>query len=169
MKGLIPENDPDPTQANRRFPIIIPIRMDDFDIMINSGYLDAETYSDYTAFQNVVGSFGRLAKRLNTRQELMLTVEAELSKPIIEAHKVVDGSLHRDEFEGMTDAEIIDSLKSEGLGKIRRYRDKTDDELRADYQEFLKTVNPNHWQYDEMFQSYEWWLENVAEKRTLDE
>lgn len=171
LKGLIPENDPDPTQANRRFPIIIPIRMDDFDIMINSGYLDAETYSDYTAFQNVVGSFGRLAKRLNTRQELMLTVEAELSRPIIEAHKVVDGSLHRDEFEGMTDAEIIDSLKSEGLGKIRRYRDKTDDELRDEFEEYLKTKqpNPNHPYYGDRYCSYEWWLENVAEKRTLDE
>ena len=161
LRGLIPVGDPDPTQANRRFPIIIPIRMSDFDILINSGYLDADTYSDYTAFKNVVGSFGQMARQLSSRPTLMLEVEQELSKPIIEAHRVVDKSIHKDEFDGMTDEEILDSLRREGFGKVRYYRDKTNEELRAEYHEFLKTE-------DQKFESYDWWLKNKAEKRKLE-
>ena len=183
LKGLIPENDPDPTQANRRFPIIIPIRMSDFDILINSGYLNAEAYSDYTAFQNVTGSFGKMARKLGSRPELMLEAEKELSKPIIEAHKMVDESIHKDEFEGMTGEEILDSFRSEGFGQVRTYRDKTEDELKADYREYLYNCYEAHkklnYAYCNSFDewvasywvghcmSYEVWLEEKAEKRTL--
>lgn len=169
LRGLIPETDPDPSQANRRFPLIIPIHMHDFDILINSGYLDADTYSDYTAYRNIVGSFGEMARRLNARPELLLRAETELVKPVIEAHGVVEGRLHQDEFEGMSDDEILDALRSEGLGKVKKYREKTEEELRADYEAFLKTVNPNHWMYGENFQSFDWWLHTKAVTRTLDE
>lgn len=168
LQGLIPETDPDPSQANRRFPLIIPIHMHDFDILINSGYLNKDTYSDYTAYKNIVGSFGEMARRLNSRPELLLRAETELVKPVIEAHGVVEGRLHRDEFEGMSDDEILDALKHEGLGKVNRYRDKTMDELRAEYEEFLTTVNPNHWLYGDKFQSFDWWLATQAERRVLD-
>lgn len=136
LKGLIPGSDPDPSQANRRFPIIIPIRMSDFDILINSGYLDADAYSDYTAFQNVTGSFGQLAKRLNTRPELMQVAEKKLAKPILDAHQIVDDNIHTDEFAGMTDDEILATFA--GYGDVKRYRNKTDNELKSDYQTYLK-------------------------------
>ena len=67
----------------------------------------------------------------------MLTAEKELTKPIIEAHSVVDESIHKDAFEGMTDDEVLNRLKANGFGTIRTYRDKTEDELHADYNAWL--------------------------------
>ena len=169
LRGLIPETDPDPSQANRRFPLIIPIHMKDFDILINSGYLDADTYSDYTAYRNIVGSFGEMARRLNARPELLLRAEKELVKPVIEAHGLVEGRLHCDEFEGMSDDEVMARLRQEGFGQVNHYRDKTEEELKAEYQHFLTTVNPNHPYYGHMFQSFDWWLANVAKQKVLTE
>lgn len=171
LKGLIPEDDPDKTQANRRFPIIIPIRMNDFDIMINSGYLDADVYSDYTAFRNVVGSFGSIARCLNTRPELMRKAEETLSKPVIEAHSVVDANIHKDKFENMTDDEILANFMSDGFGTVRSYVDKTDAELKAEYDEWL-----NEWFFDHNVlrgttnhPTYEHWLESEAKTRKMVE
>nr|CRY97508.1 hypothetical protein [uncultured prokaryote] len=143
LKGLIPESDPDPSQANRRFPLIIPIHVKDFDILINSGYLGADTYRDYTAYKNIVGSFGALARRLNTRPELLIRAESELIKPVIDAHGVVEGNLHHDEFKGMSDEEILDVFRHEGYGIEKTYRDKTEDELKAEYQTYLKRCYEN--------------------------
>lgn len=187
LKGLIPENDPDPTQANRRFPIIIPIRMKDFDILINSGYLNADTYSDYIAFQNVSGSFGQMARKLSRRPDVLREAEKQMSQPIIEAHQVVSESIQHDEFEGMTDAEILDSLRAEGLGQVRTYRDKTDAELQADYEVYLYRCYERHKaenrKYTDTYKSwiesywfspsygvlsYDLWLSRVAEKRVAE-
>lgn len=170
LRGLISENDPDPTQANRRFPIIIPIRFSDFDILINSGYLDAQTYSDYLAFKNVAGSFSQIARALSTRSDLMLTAEKELTKPIIEAHSIVNESIHQDAFEGMTDDEVLNRLKANGFGTVRTYRDKTEDELHADYNAWLDEWFLEH----EVLRgttnhpSYEWWLNDCAVKRVAE-
>lgn len=170
LKGLIPDGDPDPTQANRRFPIIIPIRVTDFDILINSGYLDAQTYSDYLAFKNVAGSFGQIARKLSTRSDLMLAAEKELTKPIIEAHSVVDESIHKDEFEGMTDDEILNSLKADGFGAVRTYRDKTEAELHTEYDAWLSDWFFEHetLRGTDNHPSYEWWLEKIAVKRVAE-
>ena len=178
LKGLIPEGDPDPTQANRRFPIIIPIHMSDFDILINSGYLNEDTYKDYTAFQNVVGSFGQLARRLNTRPDLMRIAEKKLTEPIVEAHQIVDADIHTDEFDGMTDDEILAQFAN--FGQVRKYRNKTDEELKADYQKYIYECylddKAGHKKYCESFESwansywtqycmsYEKWLSECAEK-----
>ena len=137
LKGLIPEDDPDPAQANRRFPIIIPIHMSDFDILINSGYLDSDAYCDYTAFRNVAGSFGQMARRLNHRPELMQVVEKKLTEPIVEAHEIVDENLHSDEFGDMSDEEVLQSFLANGFGEVKRYRNKTSTELEKEYREYL--------------------------------
>lgn len=170
LKGLIPENDPDPSQANRRFPIIIPIRMSDFDILINSGYLDADAYSDYTAFQNVSGSFGQLARRLNTRPELFRVAEKRLSEPILEAHKLVDTNIHVDEFDGMTDDEILASFEKAGYGQVRNYRRKSNNELMQEYQTWLENdfyAKHPSCRRDSNCPSFEWWLENNHVKKDV--
>lgn len=156
LKGLIPSSDPDPSQANRRFPLIIPIHACDFDILINSGYLDADTYRDYRAYCNIVGSFGDMARRLNTRPELLHRAESELVKPIIDAHGLIESHLHHDEFEGMDDDAIINTLHNEGLGQMSKYRNKTIEELKIEYQCYLATECP----YTSC--SFEWWLNNKA-------
>lgn len=182
LKGLIPDNDPDPTQANRRFPIIIPIRMSDFDILINSGYLDADTYHDYTAWQSVAGSFGSIARKLNSRPDTLQQVKSDMTTPIVQAHNIVNDSLSHDEYEGMTDDEVLSLF--EDYGQVKTYRDKTEAELKADYQNYLHTCyeddlskckdhceNFDEWSksyWVEYVNSYEIWLKVDAVLRTTD-
>jgi hypothetical protein len=185
LRGLIPSNDPDPTQANRRFPLIIPIHVKDFDILINSGYLGADTYRDYIAYKNIVGSFGDLARRLNTRPELLNQAESELIKPVIDAHGIVENNLHHDEFEGMSDDEVLDCLHHEGLGTERNYVDKTEDELEQEYLNYLhlcyegdtaihdkytfhEWLNGGYWSTLSYCKSYEQWL-STAVRRIREE
>jgi hypothetical protein len=57
---------------------------------------------------------------------------------VIDAHEIVEDNLHHDEFAGMSDDAIVDALHHEGLGTEKNYRDKTEDELKADYQTYLR-------------------------------
>ena len=123
LKNLIPDNDPDPTQANRRIPLIIKIRPEDFDIAINSGYLDKEDYSDYTAWMQIKGSFAKLAKNLDSNPGAKRQIESNMTTPIIEAHRVVEQGIKPDRYEGMTDEEILALEEFKDYGKVMTAQD----------------------------------------------
>lgn len=107
LRGLVSSNDPDPKQAHRRIPLIIKIHPEDFEISINTGYIDKENYDDYTAWKQVKGSFARLVKRLDSYKGIQRVVEEKMITPILEAHKVVEDGIVKDEFKGMTEEEIL--------------------------------------------------------------
>lgn len=169
LKGLIPENDPDPTQANRRFPIIIPIRLEDFDILINSGYLDSDTYEDYTSYKNICGSFANLAKKLNDKPEVYKLEEKILNEPILEAHSIVNNNLHKNEFDDMSDDDIHEYFRKLNYGKVRSYRKKTIDELKIEYVNFLNDyfiVFPDS-KNDNSYPTFEDWLKKYNVKKEI--
>lgn len=113
---LIPKGDKDPSQAPRRFPIIIPIHADYFEILINNGYRDCKEFSEYTAWKSVTGSFGELARRLNSRPDLLRRTVKVLGQKVIEAHDEIVQKLLDDPYAGKSDDEIMDILIDEGLG-----------------------------------------------------
>lgn len=172
LRELIDENDPDKTQSNRRFPIIIPIHQDDFDIMINEGYLDNDVYRDYRAWQNVKGSFGKLAKRLSGRPEVQMVIENKLVTPIMDAHQEVEKGITPDEFEGMSDEDVLKYFESLGYGQV-----KDEQQMSEIKSEILanQMVEYSRW-LDEWFDAhptlrgtknhpdFEWWLANGMRK-----
>ena len=118
MKNLIPDTDPDPTQANRRIPLIIKIRPEDFDIAINSGYLDKEDYSDYETWGQVKGSFAKLAKRLDEHTGAQRCIESTMTAPILDAHHTVERGIKPDDLAGLTDEEILLLEEFKDYGKF---------------------------------------------------
>lgn len=51
----------DKSQSQRRFPIIIPLREEDFDIMLNKGFFEGtREFEQYHIYKNIVGSGKRL-------------------------------------------------------------------------------------------------------------
>lgn len=114
LRGLVSSNDPDPRQAHRRIPLIIKIHPEDFEVSINAGYLSKNDYDDYITWKQVKGSFARLARRLSNYQEVKRVVERKMTEPILEAHKVVENGIVCDEFEGMTEKEILAQFTSYG-------------------------------------------------------
>ena len=156
LRGLVQEGDPDPTQANRRFPIIIPIHADYFDIMLNEGYLGGDAFSEYRAWRQVRGSFGELARKLNSRPDLFQRAERLLSTHAVNAHNLIVENIKSDPFADKSDDEVLAMLKADGYGEY-----KTADEIKAEAEErfldemvkdeeacFDKLVDFAHWFWD---------------------
>ncbi len=62
--GLIPK-----IQARRRFPIIIPMRFEDFDILINKGFLnDTREFDQYIAYGATRGNMQQIHPRRRTER-----------------------------------------------------------------------------------------------------
>ena len=55
----------DKSQSYRRFPFIIPIRDDEFDLWVNRGFMsnDRSQFLDYDKYNHIRGSFARLAQQ----------------------------------------------------------------------------------------------------------
>lgn len=113
-------------QSYRRFPIIIPLRLTDFDIMLNKGFLDdTKAYDQYVAYEHFRGGLRAIANKCQANQELARELEAKTVKPIIEKHNMIveksnsmpeDEDAIREEFEflGMTPKEI-EAIKKKRL------------------------------------------------------
>ena len=52
----------DKKQSYRRFPIIIPVRTDDFDVLINKGFVGTGDYFEYKEIKNIQGNLRELMK-----------------------------------------------------------------------------------------------------------
>lgn len=52
----------DKKQSYRRFPVIIPIRTDDFDVLINKGFVGTGDYFEYKEIKNIQGNLRELMK-----------------------------------------------------------------------------------------------------------
>lgn len=57
--------DNEKAQSYRRFPFIMPLRADDFDILINQAYMDGESrYDTYMRYLCIKGNFGKLIRMM---------------------------------------------------------------------------------------------------------
>lgn len=166
LKGLIPDDDPSKEQAPRRFPIWVKIREEDFNININTGYLNEATYSDYKSWKNLKGSFAKLAKKLDTREELQKQVEQKLVAPILEAHDVVVESIKGDPFEGLSDDDILKEF--EGYGEEISQEDFSE-KLHQEYEIYLAEkeadMKKQHLPFEPQYYNFEWWLRTIKKER----
>ena len=82
----------DPSQSRRRFPIILCLREDDFDVLINSGVAQGtREYDQYFGYKDIQGSFKRIAQRLggDARQ----IAERKVLAPVVKANTLVKTQL----------------------------------------------------------------------------
>lgn len=91
-------------QYYRRFPIIIPLREDDFDILLNKGvFKGTREYEQYITYKTIIGNFGKMQIDCASNGGLL----REISKPaidrIVEAKEVI--RIKSDEM-SMTEDEI---------------------------------------------------------------
>ena len=104
----------DKGQTYRRFPIILCLREQDFDVLLNKGVANGtREYEQYIATRGLQGSFGMLAKRLEGRAREVVTVN--MLKPALEATEKVKIS----ETEKIEDPDQIpDEFKAYGTGGV---------------------------------------------------
>ena len=82
----------DKGQSYRRFPMIIPLHEEDFDILINRGFLEnSKDFFDYIEYKHIMGNMQKIAITCQGREELCRKIENQTVKPIIDKHvKIIE-------------------------------------------------------------------------------
>lgn len=118
----------DINQVYGRFPIIIPMRIDDFDILLNKGYMtdNIEDFKEYFLFKNVRGSMKKIFEMCNGRDSLREELTNKLLSPVVEIGQELIES-KRSKGHDLSDDEIREMFKDYGSSI-------TDDEFREEYE-----------------------------------
>ena len=114
----------DKKQSYRRFPAIIPVRTDDFDIMINRGFLGEGSYEEYNEIKGVIANFRAIEQIKDVKKRRKLQIQS-VSRVCDEAKKIETKSLEENE-----------NYDFENFGKTReqiREERKIADELHYNY------------------------------------
>lgn len=81
------------SQSYRRFPIIMPLNADDFEVLINKGVMEGtREFEDYYHFRNLRGNFYKVASRCLENEAMQRAIEARMLQSIPEAHQLALGS-----------------------------------------------------------------------------
>lgn len=124
-------------QSYRRFPLIIPVNQNDFDIMINNGFmLDNADWLQYSLYKNVAGNFARAAEVLASFPEQRKAIEGQLTIPIAEA---VDKVKNKQEKLTENVEDILEEFKSYGTAKTGEQleEEKRQEELEKEIAEHM--------------------------------
>ena len=77
-------------QFYRRMPVILPLREEDFDILINRGVFEGtREYEQYFSYASMVGSFGRMRELCGANTQLLIDVSKPAVEPIAEVSRVL--------------------------------------------------------------------------------
>lgn len=123
LDGLVEEFDKkkkvsviveDKGQSYRRFPMIIPLHEEDFDLLMNKGfYYGTKEYDQYIEYQNIRGNMHRIAEMCSANEKLAHELENKAVEPVVKKH----GEL-LERFSGTTsDEEKIRAMFAD-VGKV---------------------------------------------------
>ena len=146
----------DKNQAYGRFPLIIPVRYDDFDIMINKGYAedDISKFQEYYHYQTITGTMRKIAKMCNGREELAKKLESQLLNSVVSTGQ----QLLADKLQSgqeLSDDEILDAFSDFGTAMSRA---ESYNEYNTDFRQAFKLANPKL-DFSKAF-SFDEWLKN---------
>ena len=82
-------------QVLRRFPFIIPIRAEEFDIMMNSGFLGLGSYDNYIGIGGIVANIREVAEIKD--EKLKKKIERNVTKKIVNKVSEVENKFYKDE------------------------------------------------------------------------
>ena len=103
----------DRSQAYRRFPIIMCLREDDYDLLFNKGVFNGtREYMEYISYNGLVGSFAKVSQRLAGQAKEVVIVD--MTKPVLDSViKLKDNDIKK--IEDVED--IPDEFKNYGKKK----------------------------------------------------
>lgn len=91
----------DKNQSYRRFPFIIPLHKEDFDLLLNKGFIEeTDNYTEYIEHKNLIGNMQRINSICGSNEKLARELEAKTVAPVIEEHtKVIEHFEHETQDE----------------------------------------------------------------------
>lgn len=98
------EQEEDKGQSYRRFPFIIPLHEDDFDFLLNKGFMEGTAeFTEYIAYEHIRGNMQRIAERCKNNERLARALENQVLEPVI--GKVLELQARYDVNDEMTEEE----------------------------------------------------------------
>ena len=107
----------DKKQSYRRFPVLIPIREADFDLLINKGFIGTGSYFEYNETKEIVGNFRKINEISD--EEIRKEIERKtVNIPLSEVRKIEnkeEKEFDKTEFQGfgMTKEQIYRAIVGE--------------------------------------------------------
>lgn len=149
LAGAKDENDSsndslEKSQAYRRFPLIINVHPEEFDIYVNKGFLSqSETYLDYEAHLRLYGNMRRIAQTCSKYEGMRREIEGKVVEPVLEQHNRVLEAVGQDADE--TETTLNKALAESGLLLDCR---RTPEEIQAKRERHERAVKARNKQYD---------------------
>ena len=105
------EQEEDKGQSYRRFPFILPLREEDFDLMLNKGFMEGTSnFLEYEVYGNIRGNMQRIAERCRNNEKLLRELNDRVLLPVVEQYDKIEKQFS--ERTEMT-AEDEDAIRSE--------------------------------------------------------
>ena len=80
----------DKGQSYRRFPFMILLHEEDFDMMLNKGFVEnTKNFEEYIQYNHIRGNMQKIAERCGSNEALARKLEKKCVKPIIDKHNEV--------------------------------------------------------------------------------
>lgn len=105
----------DKGQSYRRFPFIIPLHDEYFDLMVNKGYFsgERELFAEYEEYNRIRGNMAKIAQRCGGENLLQRQISTEMLKPVTDKHNEALALENKE----IDEKEVWDWFEREGIGK----------------------------------------------------
>ena len=105
----------DKGQSYRRFPFIIPLHDEYFDLMVNKGYFsgDRELFAEYEEYNHIRGNMAKIAQICGGENQLQRQMSSQMLKPVTDKHNEALAM----ESKEVNEAEVWEWFEREGIGK----------------------------------------------------
>ena len=137
----------DKNQSYRRFPMIMRVREEDFDVLFNQGFVDKDShaYQQYSAYEHVRGNIQQVMTRLDgaAREHVLV----DMTRPVMDCYHM----LQENHDEKISDPNLIpEEFKNYGTTITPEERMEEEEMRRVDnmflfVEEYVRIVEP----YDE--------------------
>lgn len=123
----------DKGQSYRRFPIIIPLHEEDFDILLNKGVLEGtKEYQQFVEHYHIRGNLEQIHRRLSFYEDQIPAVESKVVAPIMQAHAQIAIGMRGGNNESLED--ILADFANYGTQDV----EKCQAEEREKFQRFIE-------------------------------
>ena len=107
----------DKGQSYRRFPFMIVLHEEDFDLMLNKGFVEnTKSFQEYMEYTHICGNMQKIAERCGANERLAKEIQLQAIKPITDKHNEV-----LEKIQHMTEDEDEEAIRREfaDYGKTR--------------------------------------------------
>lgn len=120
----------DKGQSYRRFPFIIPLHKDDFDMLLNKGFIEeTDKFEEYIEHKHLIGNMQRIHSICGQNEALAKELEAKTVQPVIAKHnEIMDKFNH----ETMDEDAIREMFKDYGTQRAEPVQTSLNDFMQVD-------------------------------------